>query len=72
VAVAVVDAAPLGIGQHLVRLGRLLELLLGLGVVLVHVRMQLAGEPPERLLDLTLVGPARDAEHLVVVALHSS
>jgi hypothetical protein len=72
VAVAVVDAAALGVGEHLVRLGALLELLLGLRVVLVHVRVQLAREPPERLLDLSLLGAALDAEHLVVVALHSS
>ena len=70
--VAVVERASLRVGQDLVRLRRLLELLLGLGVVLVDVRVQLARELAERPLDLALVGLLRDAEHLVVVALHSS
>ena len=71
-AVAVVGRAALGVGEDLVRLGGLLELLLGLRVVAVHVRVQLAREPPEGLLDLGLVGVAGDAEHLVRVAPHSS
>ena len=58
VAVGVVGAAPLGVGEDLVGLGRLLELLLGLGVVVVDVGVQLAGEPAEGLLDLGLVGAA--------------
>ena len=56
VAVGVVGAAALGVGEDLVGLGGLLELLLGLGVVAVDVGMQLAGEPAEGLLDLGLVG----------------
>ncbi len=67
-AVAVVGGAALGVGQHLVRLGRLLELRLGLGVVAVDVRVQLAREAAEGLLDLVGVGVARDAETLVVIA----
>ena len=47
VAVGVVGAAPLGVGEHLVGLRRLLELLLRLGVVVVDVRVELAGEPAE-------------------------
>ena len=70
--VAVVQRAALRVGQDLVRLRRLLELLLGLGVVLVDVRVQLARELAERPLDLALVRLPRDAEYLVVVALHSS
>ena len=58
VAVAVVGRAALGVGEHLVGLGRLLELLLGLGVVGVDVGVQLAREPAEGLLDLGLVGAA--------------
>ena len=58
-AVAVVGRAALGIGQHLVGLGGLLELRLRLRVVRVDVRMQLAREPAEGLLDLRLVGVAR-------------
>ena len=70
VAVGVVGAAPLGVGEDLVGLGRLLELLLGLGVVVVDVGVQFAGEAAEGLLDLGLAGVAADAEHLVVVAWH--
>ena len=72
VPVAVVQRAPFGVGEHLVRLRRLLELLLRLGVMLVHVRVQLAREAAERPLDLLLRGVAAHAQYLVVVALHSS
>jgi hypothetical protein len=68
VAVAVVRRPALGVGEDLVGLGRLLELLLGVGVVLVDVRVQLPGQPAERLLDLLLVGVAGDAEDLVGVS----
>ena len=69
VAVAVIGGAAIGVGEDLVGLGGLLEALLGVGL-LVDVGMQLAGEAAERLLDLGVVGAARDAEHLVVVAGH--
>jgi hypothetical protein len=72
VPVGVVGAAPLGVGQHLVGLGCRLELLLRLGVVVVDVRVQFAGEAAERLLDLGVARVAADAEHLVVVARHSA
>jgi hypothetical protein len=71
-AVAVVRAAPLRVRQDLVRLSGFLELLLGLGVVAVHVGVQLARDPAEGLLDLRVLGVARDAEDLVRVAPHSS
>ena len=71
-AVGVVGAAPLGVGEDLVGLGRRLELLLGLGVVVVDVGVQLAGEAAEGRLDLGLGGVAADAEDLVVVARHRS
>ena len=71
-AVAVEGRPPLGVGEDLVGLGGLLELLLGLGIVAVDVRVELAREPPERPLDLGVAGVARDAEHLVRVAPHSS
>src|SRR5437588_5476613 len=67
VAIAVICHPPFGIGEHLVRLGGLLELLLRLRVVAVDVRVKLAGQPPEGLLDRGLVGVARDAEHVVVI-----
>ena len=70
VPVGVVGAAPLGVGEDLVGLGRGLELLLGLGVVVVDVRVQFAREAAEGLLDLGLAGVPADAEHLVVVARH--
>jgi hypothetical protein len=63
----VVERATLGAREHLVRLGDLAEAELGLGVV-GHVGMQLARKTAERLLDRRLVGIARDAQHLVVVA----
>jgi hypothetical protein len=46
----------LGVGEHLVGLGGLLELGLRLGVVGVDVGVQLARQAAERLLDLALVG----------------
>src|SRR6476619_1491852 len=67
VAVAVVERAALGAREHLVRLGDLAEPHLRLRVV-GDVGMELACEPAERLLDRRLVGVARDAEQLVVVA----
>ncbi len=66
--VGVVGAPALGVGEHLVGLDRLLELLLGVGIVVVDVRMQLAREAAERLLDLGLARVPADAEDLVVVA----
>src|SRR5262249_20228469 len=67
VAVPVVELARLGVGEHLVRLGHLAEALLGVGL-LRHVGMELPRQPPERFLDLLLVGIPRDPEQLVVVA----
>ena len=71
-AVGVVGRAALGVGEDLVGLGRLLELLLGLGIVGVDVRVQLAGQLAEGFFDFGRVGVAVDAEHLVVVAWHQS
>ena len=50
-AVPVVGRAAFGVRQHLVGLGSLLELLLGVRVVPVDVRVKLAGELAERALD---------------------
>ena len=71
-AVPVVDRPALGVGQHLVGLGRRLELLLGLGVVAVHVGVQLAGQGAEGLLYRALVRAPLDSEQLVGVLSHSS
>ncbi len=68
VAVAVEGLATLGVREDLVGLGGLLELLLGLRVVRVDVRVQLAREAAEGLLDRGLVGVAGDAEDLVRIA----
>ena len=68
VAIPVVCGSALGIGEHLVGLGGLLEALFGRRVVSVDVGVQLAREPTERALDLGLAGVARDAQDLVVVA----
>ena len=71
VAVAVVGRAPLGVGQDLVGLGSLLELLLGVGVVGVDVGVQLHRELAKGLLDVLLGGVARHAEHLIGIAGHA-
>jgi hypothetical protein len=71
VTVRVVLAALLGIGQHLVGLGGLLELGLGIRVVGVDVRVQLPRQAPEGLLDRRLVGIPGHAQDLVVVAGHA-
>ncbi len=57
------------VGQHLVRLGDLLEPVLRLRVG-VDVRVQLARQPPVGLLDLLRARVAADAEHGVVVRRH--
>src|SRR5579862_344242 len=62
----VIALPALGVGQDLVGLVDLLEPLLG-SRVLVHVRMPLLGEAPERLLDVRVARTAFDAEHRVVV-----
>jgi glucose dehydrogenase len=65
---AVIGLALLAIGQHIVGLGGLLELLVRLGIVRVAVRVILHRDPAIGLLDLLLVSRAFDAENFVVVA----
>jgi hypothetical protein len=69
VAELVVGGALLRVAQHLVGLLRLLEVLLGLRVVRIAVRVPLHGEAPVGLLQVLLAGVAVDAQHFVVVAL---
>ena len=66
--VAVVGRAAFRVGEHLVRLGRLAEPLLGVRL-LRNVGMELARELAERPLDVGIRGATVDAENLVVVAL---
>ena len=67
-AIAVIGRATFGIGEDFVGLGELLELVLGGRIVGVDVRVQLAGELSEGFLDLSLVGFARNAQHVVGIA----
>jgi len=60
VAEGVIGAPALGIGEDLVGLGRLFELLLGLGIVGVDVGVELPGEAAEGLLDLSVGGAPLD------------
>ncbi len=66
-AVAVVPLALGLVGEDFVGFGGFLELLLGLGVAGVFVRMELQGELPVRLLDLFLGGVALDPEDFIIV-----
>src|SRR5271166_4153498 len=65
----VVFLAPLLVGQHRVRLGDLLEPLLGRGVALVRVRVVLAGQLAVRRLDLGRLRGLGDPQGLVVILL---
>jgi hypothetical protein len=59
----VVELALLRVLEHRRRLARLLEALLGLGLVRVQVRVVLAGQFLERLGDVVLAGIAPHPEH---------
>src|SRR5919198_5896439 len=65
---AVVDLAGLRLREDFVRLGDLAKALVRVGSVR-DVRMQLAREPPEGLLDVGVGRAPRQAEDLVVVPL---
>jgi hypothetical protein len=67
VAEAVIQLAPLGVREYLVRLDDLTEPLLRVRRVR-DVGMELACEPPEGALDVVGARIAWDAEELVVVA----
>src|SRR6266568_4665565 len=66
----VVRDALLGVGEHLVGLGRLLERLLGLLAARVAIRVMFYGEVMVSLLDLSGIRGPSHAEDLVVVAFH--
>ena len=70
-AVAVIHRAPLGVGQDLMGLRDVLELLLGLRILAVHVRMELARDAAKGALDLGRLGIAGEPEHVVGVAPHA-
>ncbi len=65
----IVSGALLGIAEHRVGLGGLLEAFLRGVVARIAVRMVLEGEFPVCALDVLIARVARDTEHLVVVAL---
>ena len=67
-AVAVVPGSALGVAQHLVGDGDLLEARLGLGVAVVGVGVQLARPGPVGLLDLVVAGVGAHPEQRVQVA----
>ena len=69
VAEPIVRRALVGVGEHRVRLRRLLELLLGVLVAGVAVGMVLERELAVGALDVLVGRVPRDAEHVVVVAL---
>ena len=62
----VVGAPTLRIGEDLIGLGGLLELLLCRRIVLVHVGMELPSQAAKRPLEVGLAGAAVHAEDLVV------
>ena len=66
--VPVVAGASLGITEHFVGHGHLLEARLGLGVAVIGIGVQLAGPGPVRALDLLVAGVAPHPEQLVEVA----
>ena len=67
----VIPGLLIGIGQHLVGLVDLLELLLGLLVAGVHIRMVFPGQLFICFFDFVLRGTLLDAEHLVIVSFFS-
>src|SRR5262249_48126386 len=64
---AIVCLALLGVTQHLIGFVDLLEAFFG-ALILIDVRVILAGKLTKRLLDLFLVGVARDTQNVVIVA----
>jgi len=69
VTVVVINLALLGVGQHLVSLGGLLEASLGFLVTRIAVRMVLHGELPVTPLEVFFPGITADAEYFIVTAL---
>src|SRR5262249_25886904 len=65
---AIVAGALLFVREHLVRLGRLLEAGLGLGVARVAVRVVLERARPVRFADVVRGCVLGDAEDLVIIA----
>jgi hypothetical protein len=67
VAEAIVAGPLLRLAEDLVGLGGLLELVLGLGVAWISIRVQLHGQPAVGALELAGVDVARDTQHFVVI-----
>ena len=66
---AIVARALVAVGEHRVGLGRFLEPLLGGLVARVAIRVVLERQLAVGALDVLIAGGARDAEHVVEVAL---
>jgi hypothetical protein len=69
---AVVGRPLLGVLQGVIGFRDFLELVLGLGIAGVAVRMELHGELAVGALERRLVGSLRDPEHLVEIAFGQS
>ena len=72
VAMLVVHAALLRVGQHFVGLLGLLEFLLRVRIVRAAIRVVLHRQPAERLLQLDVVDVALDTKDFVVITLAHS
>jgi hypothetical protein len=68
VAEAVVEVALIGIGQHRVRLGAFLEVILGRLVAGIPVGMELQRELAVGALDFLIGRRTRHAQHFVIIA----
>jgi hypothetical protein len=69
--VAVIGRALVGILQDVVGVIDVLELLLGVLVAVIAIRVMLHGELPERLLDVIGARRSADSEQLVIVLRHA-
>jgi hypothetical protein len=67
---AVIERTFFVIGQDCIGLARLFELLFGIGIVGIAVRMKLHGKLAVGALNLLLAGPTRQTENVVVVAFY--
>ena len=67
-AIAIVGGAFVDIHEDVIRFAELLELLFGVRVVRIFVRMKFDRQLPIRALDLVFVGLAADGEDFVIIS----